>query len=71
MEYISFTKMGRSRVIWKERYTSFIIILKIERLYIISTGGFKVRSITVNISFDDDLLKKIDQVAREKSRSRS
>jgi len=30
-----------------------------------------MRSITVNISFNDDLLKKIDQVAREESRSRS
>jgi len=26
---------------------------------------------TVNISFNDDLLRKIDQVAREESRSRS
>jgi CopG family transcriptional regulator/antitoxin EndoAI len=31
----------------------------------------KVKSSTVNISFSDELLKKIDQVAREESRSRS
>ena len=30
-----------------------------------------MKSSTVNISFSDDLLKKIDQVAREESRSRS
>jgi len=30
-----------------------------------------MKSSTVNISFNDDLLKKIDQVAREESRSRS
>ena len=30
-----------------------------------------MKSSTVNISFKDDLLKKIDQVAREESRSRS
>jgi metal-responsive CopG/Arc/MetJ family transcriptional regulator len=31
----------------------------------------KVKSRTVNISFSDELLKKIDQLAREESRSRS
>jgi len=30
-----------------------------------------MKSSTVNISFSDDLLKKIDRVAREESRSRS
>jgi len=30
-----------------------------------------MKSSTVNISFSDDLLRKIDQVAREESRSRS
>ena len=30
-----------------------------------------MKSSTVNISFNDDLLRKIDQVAREESRSRS
>ncbi len=30
-----------------------------------------MKSSTVNISFNDDLLKKVDQVAREESRSRS
>ncbi len=30
-----------------------------------------MKSSTVNISFSDDLLKKIDQAAREESRSRS
>ena len=30
-----------------------------------------MKSSTVNISFSDDLLKRIDQVAREESRSRS
>ncbi len=30
-----------------------------------------MRSSTVNISFNDDLLKQIDKVAREESRSRS
>jgi len=30
-----------------------------------------MKSSTVNISFNDELLKKIDQVAREESRSRS
>jgi metal-responsive CopG/Arc/MetJ family transcriptional regulator len=30
-----------------------------------------MRSSTVNISFSDDLLRKIDQVAQEESRSRS
>jgi metal-responsive CopG/Arc/MetJ family transcriptional regulator len=30
-----------------------------------------MKSSTVNISFSDDLLRKIDQVARDESRSRS
>ena len=30
-----------------------------------------MKSSTVNISFSDDLLRKIDQVAREEARSRS
>ena len=30
-----------------------------------------MKSSTVNISFNDDLLRKVDQVAREESRSRS
>ncbi|NWF94150.1 MAG: ribbon-helix-helix protein, CopG family [Syntrophaceae bacterium] len=30
-----------------------------------------MKSSTVNISFNEDLLKRIDQVAREESRSRS
>lgn len=30
-----------------------------------------MKSITVNISFSDEMLKKIDQVAQEESRSRS
>jgi len=30
-----------------------------------------MKSSTVNISFNDELLKKIDQVARQESRSRS
>jgi len=30
-----------------------------------------MKSITVNISFNDELLEQLDQVAREESRSRS
>jgi len=34
-------------------------------------GGMTMKSSTVNISFNDDLLKQIDRVAEEESRSRS
>ena len=40
-------------------------------MYIRSIGGDKMKSSTVNISFNDELLKQIDEVAREESRSRS
>jgi metal-responsive CopG/Arc/MetJ family transcriptional regulator len=35
------------------------------------TGGMTMKSSTVNISFNDELLKQIDRMAQEESRSRS
>ena len=40
-------------------------------LYIPCSRGGPVKSSTVNISFNDELLRQIDAVAREESRSRS
>ena len=50
-------------------YQSILTIYKVCTLY--PKGGKKMKSSTVNISFSDDLLGKIDQEAREESRSRS
>lgn len=40
-------------------------------MYVYIVGSKIMKSSTVNISFNDELLKKIDRIAREESRSRS